>query len=202
MPLIVAFDPSKATGWALWDTTRHHSSMRCGVFEMPAKADPYYTGDQIGLKVTGLLRDAKKEFGRMPDWAVLEEQSLAQIGRTSALAQIYPWGCSLAIVATLSNFGIPYGTLPPGTWRKAFFGSGFKPAIDKNGKKDWKAAAVEQCERLGIELPPKKTTSHNAAEACALAVCWGVKDMNLHAGRYHAPRMDLLMKRHERAEVA
>lgn len=194
---VLAFDPSKTTGYAFWDTSRDHSSIQCGVLEMPDKADPYFTGDQLGLKVTKLIR----EFGK-PDFAILEEQSLAQIGKSNASAIIYAWGTSLAIVATLSNFGVPYGTIPPSAWRKLFFGQGFKPPAKaaKPGKKpenDWKVAAVAECERMGITLPNKKTISHNAAEACALAICW--RAAKLHARRYEPAFMSLLQQRNERA---
>lgn len=196
---IMAFDPSKTTGWAVYDTARDHAAIQCGVFEMPDKADAYFTGDQLGLKVTKLI----KEHGR-PDFAILEEQSLAQIGNSNAAAIIYAWGSSLAIVATLANFGVPYGTIPPATWRKMFFGSTFKPPqkAPKPGKKpvnDWKTAAVSECERLGIVLPSKKTLSHNAAEACALAVCW--RGAKLHAKRYEPAFMNLLQQRNSHGDL-
>ena len=202
MTKIFGFDPSKSTGWAIFEPEqqkidRNYSSARRGVFQMPDKADHYYTGDQIGLKVAALIREHGK-----PDWVVLEEQSLAKIGNTSADAMLYPWIATTAIVSTIANFGIPYGTLPPGTWRKSFYGQTFKPPLDSKTKKDWKAAAVAQCELIGIKLPTQKTLAHNAAEACALAICWGVRDMKVHAGRYQQPLMDLRMARNERAGVA
>lgn len=188
---VLGFDPSKSSGWAFWNTERDHSSIACGVLEMPKGADHYYTGDQIGLKVTALIRQHGK-----PDFAVLEEQSLAKIGNTSADALIYPWLATAAIVSTLANFGIPYGTIPAVSWRVAFFGKGFKPPVDNKGKKDWKSAAVTECERMGIVLPPQKAISHNAAEACALAVCW--RHSKLHARRYEPAFMNLLQQRNSR----
>lgn len=196
---VIAFDPSKTTGWAWRDCSRDHSAIRCGVFQMPDKANHYYTADQIGLKVAAFIKGlmADKESGK-PDFAVLEEQSLAKIGNTSADAMIYPWLATSAIVATLANFGIPYGTLPAGTWRVAFYGQGFKPPLDRNGKKDWKAAAITACEQMNISLPTQKTLAHNAAEACALAICAQVKAMKLHAGRYEPALMALQMARNSR----
>jgi hypothetical protein len=193
---ILAFDPAKTTGFAFFDTSRDHSAIQCGVLEMPDKADPYYTGDQLGLKVTRLIKD----FGK-PDFAILEEQSLAQIGNSNAAAIIYAWGSSLAIVATLSNHGVPYGTITPGSWRKMFFGASFKPPQKpaKPGKKpenDWKAAAVSECERLGIVIPSRKTIAHNACEAAALAICW--RGAKLHAKRYEGAFMNLLQQRNTR----
>lgn len=190
---VIGFDPSKHTGYAIWDTKRDHSSIVCGVLEMPKNADHYYTCDQIGLKVRALI----KEHGK-PDFAILEEQSLAKIGNTSADALIYPWAATSAIVSTLANFGIPYGTLPAATWRVAFFGQSFEPPLDKNGKKDWKAAAVAECERLGIELPSQKTVAHNAAEGCALAICCFSPKVKLHARRYEPAWIALRQARNSR----
>ena len=155
---------------------------------MPDKADHYYTADQIGLKTRTMIKD----YGK-PDFAVLEEQSLAKIGKSSADAMIYPWVATSAIVSVLANYGIPYGTIPPGTWRKMFFGTGFKPPLDKDGKNDWKSAAVGACERHGIILPSQKTIAHNAAEACALAICW--RGAKLHAKRYEPAFLGLLQQR-------
>lgn len=207
MTYIIGFDPSKSTGWCLYSPDRrkadgNFSHIECGVFQMPDGADHYYTGDQIGLKTTALLRAHKEAHGAYPKFAVLEQQILAKVGNTSADAMIYPWVATSAIVATLANFGIPYGTLMPASWRKSFFGEGFKPPVDKKGKKDWKTAAVDECERLGIQLPKQKALGHNAAEACALAICWGVRDMKVHAGRYHEPWLKLIQQRNERPSVA
>jgi hypothetical protein len=202
MTLIIGFDPSKGSGYALLDTAKDFSAIETGVMEMPSKADAYYTADQIGLKVTALLRQCKEKRGKLPDFAVLEQQIEAQAsmgGRGQSFAgSIYPWIATSAIVATLANFKIPYGTLMPASWRKSFFGQGFKPPLDKNGKKDWKGAAILHCEQLGIVLPTKKALADDAAEACALAICWGSKDMNLHAGRYHEPWLNLIQKRNEK----
>ena len=207
MTLILGFDPSKSTGWALFSPERERedgnfSHIECGVFQMPDKADHYYTSDQIGMKVANLLRGIKERHKRLPDFAVLEQQILAKIANTSADAMIYPWIASSSIVATLANFGIPYGTLMPSSWRKSFFGQGFKPPLDKKGKNDWKTAAVDLCEQRGIELPKQKALAHNAAEACALAICWGIRDMNLHAGRYQQPWMNLIQQRNDRGVAA
>jgi hypothetical protein len=202
MPLIMAFDPSKGTGYCLFDTAKDFSAIECGVFEMPRGADQYYTADQLGLKTTAVLRAIKEEHGKYPDFAVLEQQIEAQVavgGRGQNFAgSIYPWIATSAIVATLANFKIPYGTIMPASWRKSFFGQGFKPPLDKNGKKDWKKAAIAECERLGITLPSKKALADDAAEACALAICWASRDINLHAGRYQEPFMRLLQQRNTR----
>ncbi|MBO9108764.1 hypothetical protein J5288_08615 [Agrobacterium sp. S2/73] len=199
MNYIVAFDPSKYTGWALRDIYRHDSAIRCGVFEVPVKSDQYFTADQIGQKVHALIA-AEDQAGRKPTFAILEEQSMAKIGNSSADGMIYPWISSAAIVAVLSNWGIPYATIPTASWRVAFFGSGFKPPFKihklkkpdpKTGKLErienlWKEACVSECERRGIVVPGNKSISHNAAEACALALCGQSDKTKIHAGRYEA----------------
>jgi len=203
MTLILGIDPSKNTGWSIFDNTRDLSAIQCGCLEMPAKSDHYFTSDQIGLKTTTLLRQCKQDFGRYPDFAVLEQQIEAQAsmaGRGQSFAgSIYPWIATSAIVATLANFKVPYGTIMPASWRKMFFGQGFKPPLDSKGKKDWKKAAIDECERLGINLPSKRALADDAAEACAIAICWASRDINLHAGRYRDPWMALLQQRNERS---
>lgn len=202
MALIIGFDPSKGSGYALLDTAKDFSAIETGVMEMPAKADAYFTADQIGLKVTALLRKCKDERGQYPDFAVLEQQIETQVsmgGRGQSFAgSIYPWIATSAIVATLANFKIPYGTLMPASWRKSFYGQGYKPPLDKNGKKDWKNAAIARCEEMGISLPTRKALADDAAEACALAICWASRDMNLHARRYQEPWLNLIQRRNER----
>lgn len=193
---IMAFDPSKYTGWAVYDTSKHMSSIECGVFEMPDKADEYFTAEELGRRVNALI----KQYGK-PDIVVLEEMARAQIGPSNAAAIIYAAGSAFAIMATIGNWGIPSGTIMPSRWRKMFFGEGFKPPQKiVKGKKptnDWKVAAVAECERMGVILPTKKTISHNAAEAVALAICW--RGITIHAGRHHAAIMNLLQQRNERA---
>lgn len=205
MSVILGFDPSKSTGWAMYDTDRHFSAIKCGTFEMPEKSDEYYTADQIGLKTCNLIRSCKDQFGKNPSFAVIEQQMAAQAVGTSFAGSIYPWIAVSSITATLANFGIPYGTLSPATWRRAFFGQGYKPPFkthkfkkpDARGKTEriewlWKDAAIKECERLGIVLPSTKALADDAAEAVALAICWKHKEINLHAGRYRKPWMDLV----------
>lgn len=187
-PLILGFDPSKTTGYAIYDSAKHLSAIECGCFEMPKTAKHYYTGDQIARQTVEMIRAIGP---KKISFAVLEEQSLANIGGSSADGMIYAWISTTAIVSVLANFGIPYGTIAPGAWRKMFYGQGFKPPVDKNGKNDWKAASVAACEREGITIPTKKTMAHNACEAVAVAICW--KGAKLHARRYEERFMALRM---------
>jgi Holliday junction resolvasome RuvABC endonuclease subunit len=201
MTWIMGFDPSKYTGYALYSPEARRrdnncAHVNCGVLEVPAKADHYFTGDQISRKVQALILDHKKEHGRAPDFAVLEEAALANIGNTSADAMIYAWISATAVVGVLANWGIPYATLPAGTWRSMFFGAKFKPPqkpVKKNGqqvldkygrpkfKNDWKTPAIQEVERLGVKLPSTKALADDAAEAVAVALCWEHNEMKFHA---------------------
>lgn len=191
--IIWGFDPSKNSGFAIYDTARDRAAIVCGVLAMPEKADHYYTSEQIGLKVTALV----KQYGR-PDFAVLEEQIAASVRGTNADGMLYPWLATSGIVSTLGNFNVPYGTLLPATWRTMFFGERFDPPkkkVKRDGKitekNDWKAPAMSECERLGIVLPSNKADADDAAEAAAIAICWRHKKMNFHARRHEKPWMDL-----------
>ena len=203
---VLAFDTSKSAGWAFFDTSRHVSSIRCDVLEFPAKASIEYCADQMGLKVTKLI----KEF--RPDFVVMETALKMSPGGTMATVV----SCMLhgAVLSTVANFGIPWGTISSATWRKMFYGQGFKPPFKvhqlkkpdpKTGKTErleylWKEAIVTQCEREGIVLPAKKTVAHNAGEAAAIAVCW--RGAEIHAGRYRPAFQGFLQQRNERQGAA
>ncbi|MDR6818476.1 Holliday junction resolvasome RuvABC endonuclease subunit [Neorhizobium sp. 2083] len=202
---ILSFDTSKSAGWAFFDTSKHISSIKCDVLEFPAKASIEYCADQMGLKVTKLI----KEF--RPDFVVMETALKMSPGGTMATVV----SCMLhgAVLSTVANFGIPWGTISAGTWRAMFYGKGFKPPqkITKLSKPDskgrwekvenlWKEAIVAQCEREGIILPTKKTVAHNAGEAAAIAVCW--RGAEIHAGRYRPAFQGFLQQRNERPQVA
>jgi hypothetical protein len=189
MALIYGFDQSKNTGWAVYDTERSRSNIKCGVFRVLDKSDAYFTADQIGVMTGEIIQ----EYGK-PDFVVLEGQLETVVRNTMFKGIIYPWIATAAIISTISKYAIPYGTIPSATWRKAFYGTGFTPPKDNKGKNDWKTPAVDECERIGITLPKQKTIAHNAAEACALAICWKSKGMRMHAGRYEKPWMDLIAK--------
>lgn len=210
MTTIMGFDPSKCSGWSIFSPEKRRrdnncAHVVCGVLEMPPKSDHYFTGDQIAQQVQDLFVKHGK-----PDFVVLEQQAMASIGNSNADGMLYPWIASIAIVSVVANWGVPYGTLPSGTWRKAIFGTGFeppkkpvmhagKPVLDKRGnpkfKYDWKKPAIEECERMGIQLPRLKAHADDAAEASLVAMCWEHKEIKIHAGRYRQPWIDLVTRR-------
>jgi Holliday junction resolvasome RuvABC endonuclease subunit len=190
-PLILGLDMGSVTGWALWDTNKHRSSIECGVFEFPEKASIEYRAAQIGLKLTELVRRAKKDYERPIDMAVAEEAlKLSLKGTQSTIVSCMLHG---AVYGTLANHGIMWGTMSVRTWRSQFFGKGYQPPQKMVKKKvkgvdqlapsdDWKQAALNACEEMGVSLPSSKAKAHNAAEAAAVAICW--QSAKLHAGRY------------------
>jgi hypothetical protein len=196
---VLAFDTSKTAGWAFHDTRDHISAIKCGVLEFPDKASIEYCADQMGLKVTALI----KEF--RPDFVVMETALKMSPGGT--LATVVSCMLHGAVLSTVGNFGIPWGTMSSQTWRSMFYGKGFKPPFKvhklktpdkKTGKTErieylWKEAIVTQCEREGIVLPTKKTIAHNAGEAAAIAYCW--HGATIHAGRYRPAFMAFLQQR-------
>lgn len=204
--MVLSFDISKCAGWAAHNTAMHLSSIKCGVLEFPEKASIEYCADQMGLKVAALIKEFK------PDFVIMETALKMSPGGTMATVV----SCMLhgAVLATVGNFGKPWGTISSATWRKMFYGAGFKPPFKvhklkkpdpKTGKVErveylWKEAIVAACEREGIVLPAKKTVAHNAGEAAAIAICW--RGAEIHAGRYRPAFQALLQQRNERQGVA
>lgn len=190
-PLILGLDLASVTGWALWDTAKHRSSIECGVLEFPPKASVEYRAAQIGLKLTELIRDCKVRYGRKPDMAVAEEaMKLSLKGTQSTIVSCMLHG---AVYGTLANHGIMWGTMSVQTWRSQFYGRGNRPPQKMVKKKvngveqmvsadDWKQAAIDACEQMGVTLPASKAKAHNAAESVAVACCW--EKARIHAGRY------------------
>lgn len=210
MMIVMGLDVSKHAGWAVWNSERAIASIKCDVLEFPAKASIEYCADQMGLKISALIKEHK------PDFIVLET-ALKMSPGGSAVSIVSSCMLHGAVYATLGNWGKPWGTISVGTWRRMFFGQGFIapqiPVMGKGGvqevdqktgklkfKSDWKRAAIEQCEREGIELPSKKTIRDNAAEAAALAVCW--RGAEIHAGRYIPAFQGFLQARNEKRAAA
>lgn len=199
---VLAFDTSKTAGWAFFETGSHVSSIKCDVLEFPPKASIEYCADQMGLKVTALIREFE------PDFVIMETALKMSPGGTMATVV----SCMLhgAVLSTVANFGIPWGTISSATWRSMFYGKGFKPPqkITKLSKPDakgrmekvenlWKEAIVNQCQQEGIVLPSRKGVAHNAGEAAAIAICW--RGADIHAGRYRPAFQGFLQQRNERS---
>lgn len=195
------FDPSKTSGIGEWQTERDYSSIWCDIFRMPDECDHYWFGVQIQRKIIKTIKERGK-----PDIGVVEQQSLNSMGNNLD-GVIYPWTAALAFCGILGAYGIPVVRIAPQSWHAVFFGRGFKPPqkpVNKTikGQKvktfenDWKAACVASCEQMGIILPTPKSLAHNAADACALAVCW--RAANPIATEYHPQFINLVQQRNTR----
>lgn len=180
--IVWGIDPSSNCGFAILDTDRNIAAVHCEVWENKTTRDYYWYGVRVGRA----LRNRVERFGR-PDVVVIEQGSESTQG-TGINGVIWSWACIGAVMGLVGVYPkLIICTIHPSTWRKPFYGEGFEPpqepvmekgvqVLDKKGKpkfkNDWKAAAVQKCERLGITLPPKTTTNHNAAEAVGIAHSW------------------------------
>jgi hypothetical protein len=210
-PVILGLDISKTTGWAIFETWADASKIATGIISFPEKAHIEYCADQMQAKLADLLKSYKKAnppTASMPDgaeidFAVIETALKVSPKRDSASIVS---SCMLhgAVLATLSRFKIPWGTIHSQTWRSHFFVNGFKPpqkmvTDKKTGKpkfeNDWKSAVVARCERDGIVLPTQKTLAHNAAEAAAIAQLYFLREVEFHAKRYE-PAITAIRQQH------
>jgi len=198
------FDPSKTSGIAEWHTNRDHSSIWCDILRMPDECDHYWFGVQIQRKLVKLIKERGK-----PDLGVVEAQSHNSMGNNLD-GVIYPWGGALAFVGVLGAYGVPVVRIAPRSWHLPFFGKGFNPPYKihklkrpdpRTGKMErieylWKDACVASCEQMGIVLPTPKSLAHNAADACALAICW--RTGKPISDEYHPDFIRLVQQRNER----
>lgn len=198
---VLSCDPSKTMGLAEWQTERDHSSIWCDILRMPDDCDKYWYAVQTHRKLLKVIKERGK-----PDLGVVEAQSESSMGNNLD-GVLYPWGGAYIFCAVLGAYGIPVVRIPPQTWHVSFFGRGFKPPqkpVKKmiKGKKvatfenDWKAACVAACEQMNIILPSPKSLSHNAADACALAICW--RAGTPIAAEYHPQFISLVQQRNNR----
>lgn len=188
MVKVWGIDPSSKCGLAIWDSTSDLSAVHCEVIDNKEESDYYWYAGRLAR----IVRERVQEFGR-PDIVVIEQGSESTQG-TGVNGLIWIWNVIGTVSGLIGVYGIPIATIHPSTWRKPFYGQGFVPpqlpvmeTIVENGvklrrqviekgrpkfKNDWKTAATEKCEREGVDLPPQKAISHNAAEAVGIAHSW------------------------------
>jgi len=77
-------------------------------------------------------------------------------------------GIAGAIVGVCQIRNVPYGLIPPATWRSKYIGKGVKPG---NGQ-DWKDLAIAAVQQEQITLPSTKAERRDAAEAVGVCICW------------------------------
>lgn len=175
---ICGLDPSQSTGWSLYDTERHHSSITAGTLNA--------TGNSIEEKAS-VLGDKFQVFFRknLPDLIAIEMPPRRQFGGGKKMKfmgeeTIEEGGTGIgsiistnmmvgALMGVIGAYRRPFVILPELTWRKAAYGFARKPGWER---KDWKKHAREQCELEGIEV-----TNDDAAEAVWIAMAAKTTDV-------------------------
>lgn len=222
---VLGFDISTCTGYGFWDAWRDVSSIEADLIELPParhyfddkgeKKHDYNWDDwrvaQVGPKIVKVLKRYKPDFVLVEERLRFSKTGDAGFAMTNAIhGAIYSHCCSLNIL---------FGTIYSQSWRTSAYGEGFKQPlvpdlgrdrvqkIDKETgkpllkKKDWGDIAVEKCESMGIQLPSKKETQHNAAEAALIATRWRLqRRITIPAERDHQRYIELLQR--ERQSVA
>jgi len=183
--LILGLDVATRTGECWMDRSQQPSSWRCRA--------AISEGENAEEKAGDLAAYFNKEFWeRKPDFAAIEmplrsvvrfekkpKKQRADLATGSGdsvsgspESTINPNALMLsslagAVVAALEINRIPWGLVAPATWRKAYYGKGWKPA-DGN----WKKAAIAQANIQGIILPDSVEAQRDAAEAVGIAIAW------------------------------
>lgn len=203
--IVMGLDLSSNSGWAVRDSAKHRSSIECGIINVSDYAwEEKYCS--FAIQFLPLVRTYKPDFVAIerPEHGV---RQFAQRGKKDMMgeeqsamtinpAALQLTGIAGAAIAICSLMNIPYGTIAANAWRPVYFGKGFKPAPEKirdqktgqikEGKPDWKQAAIAACEREGIKLPSTKKDQKDAAEAVAVCTCWA---------RCDVPEIDWMQKR-------
>jgi Holliday junction resolvasome RuvABC endonuclease subunit len=178
--IVLGFDLAANSGWAVRDSTRHRSSIECGVIS----AGEYKWEARYAI-LSNLAYPIIKRY--KPDFVAIErpERGVRQFkkkpikGRVdlggnddSQPMSINPnalqlTGIAGGIVTICMLMSIPCGTIAANSWHPIYFGKGWKPADG-----DWKQASIEAAEREGIQLPSTKKDKKDAADAIAVCTCW------------------------------
>lgn len=177
--IILGLDIATTTGFAWYDDKAGLSAIKTGTVKA--------TGDSPEAKAASLgdqLRDLFKD--QRPDFVAIEEplrniktfpKKIQTMYGTKVVQTVNPNQMLLpcligAAMVVVSAYKRPWETIPSSTWRKSFFGAGFKPPVkitEKEGEdpeveKLWKKAAVDRCRSMRIEV-----RNADAAEAVGIA---------------------------------
>lgn len=221
---VLGLDISTCTGYGFWDYSTDLSAIEADIIELPeprnlpnGKRD-YHWDDwrvaQVGPKVVKVIKHYR------PDLVLVEER--LRFSKTGDGGFAMTNAIHGAVYSHCASFGILFGTISSQSWRKPAYGERFRPpllpALDRSGQqktdpktgklmfkeKDWGDIAVEKCEELGIQLPSKKATSHNAAEAALIAMMWRCHNrISIPEKRAHDRYIELLQRpRTERSAAA
>lgn len=169
--IILGLDVAQKTGSALYDDSRPLSAIEAGVLKAVGQ-DYEDKSAALARALFILVREAK------PDLIAIEMPIRTQpTGRRTVKMmgeeQVVEGGSGLnavissnqlvgAVAAVCGIKAIPFVTIAPATWRRAFLGFSRKPGW---GRKDWKKAVREQCARERIVV-----TNDDMADAVGVAV--------------------------------
>lgn len=180
--IILGLDIATTTGFAWYDTNaKSLSAIKTGLIKAQGDS-PEGKAGSLGDQ----LRDLLKRDG-VPDFFAIEEplrniktfkktiQTMygPKVIQTVNPNQMLLYSLVGAAMVVVSAYKRPWETIPSATWRKSFFGAGFKPPIkiiekegeDSVAEKQWKKAAIDRCRLLRINVK-----NADAAEAVGIAM--------------------------------
>ncbi|WP_024586032.1 hypothetical protein [Aliihoeflea sp. 2WW] len=169
--IILGLDVAQKTGSALHDDSRPLSAIEAGVLKAVGR-DYEDKSAALARALIILVREAK------PDLVAIEMPIRTQpAGRRTVKMmgedEVVEGGSGLnavissnqlvgAVAAVCGIKAIPFVTIAPASWRKAFLGFSRQPGW---GRKEWKKAVREQCARERIVV-----TNDDMADAVGVAV--------------------------------
>ncbi|MBX8783150.1 hypothetical protein HBA94_05180 [Ochrobactrum sp. GRS2] len=203
MALILGLDVATQTGFAWLDTNASLSTVRTGVIKAEGKSSDEKAASLATQLIAELHEyvdeervgeDGRKYFTKvrrrkpldyvaierpLPNIMQFEKYNNDLIDGDAVTSTVNPNQMLLptyigAVIAIVAAYRIPFETIAPQTWHKAYYGSGFKPPKKfikikrhpQGGKwqNDWKTPAIERARALRIGV---KTA--DAAEAVGIA---------------------------------
>lgn len=187
----MGLDLANNSGWAVRDSATHRSAIQCGVIAV-GEYDWESKYAAFAVQFLALMRKHKPDFVAIerPEHGVrqfAQKRRPDLTGEAPDAMTINPAALQLtgiagAAIAICTLLNVPFGTIAAVSWRPVYFGKGFKPAAQKiqdrstgkmkDGKPDWKQAAIDAAEREGIRLPTTKKDQKDAAEAIGICTCW------------------------------
>ncbi|TPM89841.1 hypothetical protein [Mesorhizobium sp. B2-1-3A] len=179
--LILGLDIATTTGFAWYEPGSSLSSIKTGLIQAIGE-NAEEKAASLGDKLHAMFKEQK------PDFVAIEEplrniktfkktiQTMygPKVIQTVNPNQMLLYSLVGAAVVITSAYKRPWETIPPSTWRKFFFGKGFKPPVklveregeDTVEEKLWKKAAIERCRHLKIDVKG----GADAAEAVGIAM--------------------------------
>lgn len=180
--LILGLDIATTTGFAWYDDKASLSAIKTGLIKAQGE-NAEEKAASLACQIVKMLRETKPDFVAierpLPNIMQFEKFSDDLVDGQAASSTVNPNQMLLptyigAAVAIIAAYRIPFETIAPQSWHKAYYGSGFKPPKKfikikrhpQGGKwvNDWKTPAVERARALKIEV-----RNADAAEAVGIA---------------------------------